>query len=71
MRKSIYLLTMLLAGHLTAGFGQTFAYYDKNGPGNDEGRQTAGQRKVSLENVLTAVPNKYGISIRYKSSGVE
>jgi TonB-linked SusC/RagA family outer membrane protein len=62
---------MLLAGHLTAGFGQTFAYYDKNGPGNDEGRQTAGQRKVSLENVLTAVQNKYGISILYKSSLVE
>ena len=71
MRKSFYLLTMLLVGHLTTGFGQTFAYYDKNGPGTDGNRQTAGERKVSLENVLSAVQNKYGISILYKSNLVE
>jgi iron complex outermembrane receptor protein len=62
---------MLLAGHLTTGFGQTFAYYDKNGPGTDGTRQTAGERKVSLENVLNAVQTKYGISILYRSNLVE
>ncbi|MBD0258934.1 MAG: SusC/RagA family TonB-linked outer membrane protein, partial [Cytophagales bacterium] len=71
MRKSVYLLTMLLAGHLTTGFGQTFAYYDKNGPGSDGTRQAAGERKVSLENVLNAVQTKYGISILYRSNLVE
>jgi TonB-linked SusC/RagA family outer membrane protein len=71
MRKSVYLLTMVLASHLTTGFGQTFAYYDKNGPDTGGGRQTAGDRKVSLENVLTAIQNKYGISIFYKSNLVE
>ncbi len=71
MRKSVYLLTMLLAGHLTTGFGQTFAYYDKNGPGTDDGRQSPGQRKASLENVLNAIQTRYGISILYKSTLVE
>jgi len=71
MRKSVYLLTMLLAGHLTTGFGQTFAYYDKHRPGTDEGRQGAGQRKASLENVLNTMQTRYGISILYKSNLVE